>query len=64
VNRVTADIATMVAQVPALVEGLTGVNVNKMIESLPETKRGNGREVVVPAVASEGTPVTSSNGLG
>jgi flotillin len=64
VNRVTADIATMVAQVPALVEGLTGVNVNKMIESLPETKRGNGREVVVPAVASDGTPVTSSNGLG
>ena len=64
VNRVTADIATMVAQVPALVEGLTGVNVNKMIESLPQTKRGNGREVVVPAVASDGTPVTSSNGLG
>lgn len=50
VNRVTADIATMVAQVSALVEGLTGVNVNKLIDSLPETGRTNGRaqEVEVP----------------
>src|SRR4051794_21534693 len=35
VNRVTADIAQMVAQVPALVEGLTGVDVSQMIHDIP-----------------------------
>ena len=64
VNRVTADIATMVAQVPALVEGLTGVNVNRMIESLPEMKRGNGREVVGEPVSADGSAAPSNNGLG
>ena len=64
VNRVTADIATMVAQVPALVEGLTGVNLNRMIESLPETKRGNGRGVVVEPVTADGASTASSNGQG
>jgi len=64
VNRVTADIATMVAQVPALVEGLTGVNVNRMIESLPETRRGNGHEVTVEPISPDGVAGSTSNGHG
>ncbi len=64
VNRVTADIATMVAQVPAMVEGLTGVNVNRMIESLPATGRSNGHDGHAEAASSDGLGVPSKNGLG
>jgi flotillin len=39
VNRVTADIAQMVAQVPALVEGLTGVDVSQMIQDIPAVRQ-------------------------
>ena len=39
VNRVTADIAQMVAQVPAIVEGLTGVDVNQMIQDIPAVRK-------------------------
>jgi hypothetical protein len=39
VNRVTADIAQMVDQVPALVEGLTGADVNKMIQEIPGVRQ-------------------------
>jgi flotillin len=47
VSRVTADIAQMVTQVPAIVEGLTGVDVNRMIQSVPGLRqdgRANGHE--------------------
>ena len=36
VNKVTADIGTMIAQVPALVEGLTGVNIGQLLRQLPQ----------------------------
>jgi flotillin len=45
VSRVTADIAEMVAQVPALVEGLTGVDVAGMLQDIPGLRqdgRANG----------------------
>jgi flotillin len=46
VSRVTADIAQMVAQVPAIVAGLTGVDVNEMIRDVPGLRQdgsANGR---------------------
>jgi flotillin len=39
VSRVTADIAQMVAQVPAIVEGLTGVDVNQMLQDVPGVRQ-------------------------
>src|SRR5215208_6373713 len=39
VSRVTADIAQMVAQVPAIVEGLTGVDVNQMLQDIPGVRQ-------------------------
>src|SRR5829696_3546564 len=38
-NRVTGDIAQMVAQVPAIVEGLTGVDVNQMLQDIPGVRQ-------------------------
>jgi flotillin len=35
VNKVTADIAKMVAQVPALVESLSGISIADLLKSLP-----------------------------
>jgi flotillin len=52
VSRVTADIAQMVAQVPALVAGLTGVDVNEMIREVPGLRQDgntNGRAGHAPA---------------
>jgi flotillin len=36
INRVTADISTMIAQVPALFEGLTGVKIGDLLAQLPQ----------------------------
>src|SRR5262245_1763289 len=47
VSRVTGDIAQMVAQVPAIVEGLTGVDVNQMMQNVPALRQdgsANGRD--------------------
>jgi flotillin len=55
VSRVTADIAQMVAQVPAIVEGLTGVDVNQMIQNVPAVRQdgsANGRGNAAPADAA------------
>ena len=65
VSRVTADIAQMVAQVPAIVEGLTGVDVNQMIQDIPGVRQ-NG---AAPGRGSKGQagsslPVTSATGEG
>ena len=35
VNRITADMATMIAQVPALFESLTGLKVSELMEKVP-----------------------------
>ncbi|MFN8590453.1 MAG: SPFH domain-containing protein [Thermomicrobiales bacterium] len=55
VSRVTADIAQMVAQVPALVQGLTGVDVGEMMKELPALRqngatRANGANGQTPAM--------------
>jgi flotillin len=68
VNRVTSDIATMVAQVPALVEGLTGVELQKMLQGLPDIgKQPTTVDVRVhdgePALQPvEGAPAPAGNG--
>lgn len=41
-NRVTSDMTTMIAQVPALVESLTGVNVGDMMRQVPQIRGGDG----------------------
>lgn len=43
VNRVTSDMATMIAQVPAMFESLTGLNVGEMMKQVPQI--GNGQEL-------------------
>jgi len=35
VNKLTADVAKVVAQVPALVEALAGISLGELIRSLP-----------------------------
>jgi flotillin len=43
VNRVTADMASMIAQVPALLESLTGVRIEDLLKQVPATGASNGR---------------------
>jgi len=48
VNKITADLATMIAQVPALVESLTGVKFGDLMNQIPAIKEAtqpkNGRD--------------------
>jgi flotillin len=53
VNRVTADMATMIAQVPALLESLTGVDVADLIKKVPELGGANGTAKVPAAAPKE-----------
>jgi flotillin len=65
VNRVTADIAQMVAQVPALVEGLTGVDVNQMLQDIPAVRQNGasgGRGGRARADASLPVPSATTEG--
>jgi flotillin len=39
INRVTADLAQIVAQVPALVETLTGMKISELMERVPELRQ-------------------------
>jgi flotillin len=52
VNRVTADMATMIAQVPALLESLTGVELAELIKKVPELGTFNGQAKTAPVVAT------------
>jgi flotillin len=45
-NRVTSDMTSMLAQVPALVESLTGVNVGDMMRQVPQIRGGDGAGAV------------------
>jgi flotillin len=54
VSRVTADIAQMVAQVPAIVEGMTGVDVNRMLQGIPGTRSADGPATAMPAASTQG----------
>jgi flotillin len=48
VNKITADVAKMVAQVPALVESLAGIDVAALLKQLPQLERAS--------VAPSGSP--------
>ncbi|MGH2535640.1 MAG: flotillin family protein [Thermomicrobiales bacterium] len=39
VNRVTSDMATMIAQVPALLESLTGIKINELMQQVPAMRQ-------------------------
>jgi flotillin len=67
VNRVTADISTMIAQVPALFEGLTGVKVADLMRQVPQLASavdgadgGNGHR---PSPATNGAAASGKDGV-
>jgi flotillin len=59
VSRVTADIAKMVAQVPALVESLSGISVAELLKSLPHLGPAF-RAAEVAAARRDATPIAVS----
>ena len=54
----------MVAQVPALVEGLTGVDVNQMIQEIPGVRQNGAAGRSAKAHAGASLPVTSDTSEG
>lgn len=58
VNRITADIAKMVAQTPELVEALTGQNIATMLQQLTSVKN-DGK--ALPAANGASEPNSKSN---
>lgn len=54
VNRVTADMTQVIAQVPALLETLTGVKLEDLMQQVPQLR----------ALDGGGTPRTTGNGAG
>src|SRR5215213_1268026 len=59
-NRVTSDMTTMLAQVPALVESLTGVDIGEMMRQVPQIRSSadgangaNGKTPVAAVVKAE-----------
>jgi flotillin len=55
-SRVTADVAAMVAQVPALVESLSGISVGEFLRNLPKLGPALKAAEVKPAVRTEPLP--------
>jgi len=68
VNRITADMATMIAQVPALFESLTGVKVGDLMRQVPQIGHGadvpshNGAGTGAAADGQPGSTVTDQPG--
>ncbi|MGC4192204.1 MAG: SPFH domain-containing protein [Thermomicrobiales bacterium] len=62
VNRVTSDVSTLVAQVPALVESLTGIRIQDLLEHVPagnashDGASANGRTAAGRPVSSDIVP--------
>ncbi len=54
VNRVTADVTSIIAQVPALLESLTGVRIEELLDQVPAA--GNGQR---PAAAVRRSTATA-----
>src|SRR5829696_3693536 len=59
VNRITADMATMIAQVPAMFESLTGVKVGDLMSQVPQI--GQGSDGASNNRATNGTSVNGSS---
>ncbi|MEJ7837859.1 MAG: SPFH domain-containing protein [Thermomicrobiales bacterium] len=54
VNRIATDVGTIMAQVPAILESLTGVNIQDLLSQIPgtrdtEAKDGKTRDLMRPA---------------
>ncbi len=64
VNKITADLSTMIAQVPALFESLTGVKIGDLMNQVPAIKEAsqprNGRDGARPRQPIE-VPTTPAN---
>ncbi len=69
-NQITADLAKMIAQAPALIETLTGLKITDLMESLPALKtnpnrksNGNGlhSDPLNPVTTVEATPTPQNN---
>ena len=63
VNRVTMDMATMIAQVPAILESLTGVKITDLLTQVPQIKQavdGAGGELAAVPPATNGQPTPES----
>lgn len=74
VNRIATDVGTIMAQVPAILESLTGVNIQELLSHVPGTKDSEpsdaaSRDQVQPARRPstdsrvEAEPVDSANGI-
>jgi flotillin len=59
VNKITADMAQMVAQVPALIESLTGKNLHELMQRVRRIDSNDGTPVKSPADVSIGTSSTT-----
>jgi flotillin len=62
VNKITADLTTMVAQVPALFESLTGMKIGDLLNQVPQIKEAsqprNGRDAARPRQPVEAPAAT------
>jgi flotillin len=57
VNRITSDMSTMLAQVPALFESLTGVDVGEMMQQVPKIGAGKNTVSANGSNGNAGSPV-------
>jgi flotillin len=53
VNKVTADMASMIAQIPAIFESLTGVSLGDLMKQVPQIQQAMGSENGHVSVAAE-----------
>jgi flotillin len=50
INKVTSDMATMIAQAPALIESLTGIKIQELIRDVPKLRETSNGHVAAPVV--------------
>jgi flotillin len=67
VNRVTNDMATMIAQVPAILEALTGVKIGDLLDQVPQIAQAsnghsNGVAKSADGAAQESAPNSDTTG--
>lgn len=52
INKVTSDMATMIAQAPALIESLTGIKIQDLIRDVPKLRETSNGHVSAPVAAT------------
>jgi flotillin len=53
INKVTSDMATMIAQAPALIESLTGIKIQDMIRDVPRMRSSSNGHEPAPVGATD-----------